>query len=62
MALTQRRITRTQATGHVSYDAQVRVDKRVARILARGEAARHGRAAAAPRPRDPADRPTRRER
>jgi hypothetical protein len=62
MAQSQRRITRAQATGHVSHDAQVRVDKRVGRILAGAEAGRPGRAVAAPRPRDPADRPTHRER
>jgi hypothetical protein len=35
MALTQRRPKPAHATGHVSHDAQVRIDERVARILAR---------------------------
>jgi hypothetical protein len=43
MALTPRRITHARATGHVSHDAQVRIDKRVARILARAAADRYGR-------------------
>ena len=34
MALRQRRTKPARATGHVSHDAQVRVDVRVARILA----------------------------
>jgi hypothetical protein len=43
MALTPRGTTHARATGHVSHDAQVRIDKRVARILARGAADRPGR-------------------
>jgi 3-phenylpropionate/cinnamic acid dioxygenase small subunit len=35
MALRQRRTKPSRATGHVSHDAQVRIDERVAQILAR---------------------------
>ena len=35
MALTQRHIKREPATGHVSHEAQLRIDKRVESILRR---------------------------
>jgi hypothetical protein len=59
MALTPRRITHARATGHVSHDAQVRIDKRVARILARGSAGSSGRTegASLERTRAPGTRP-----
>jgi hypothetical protein len=40
MALTPRNTEHAQTAGHISHDAQVRVDKRVERILARREDAR----------------------
>ena len=39
MALKPRLTQRARAVGHISHDAQVRVDKRVAKILAGREAA-----------------------
>jgi hypothetical protein len=40
MALKPVRTEQAETVGHVSHDAQVRVDKRVTEILARREAAR----------------------
>lgn len=50
MALRQRRTKPARATGHVSHDAQVRIDERVAQILA-------GRASDGPAARTAAPRP-----
>jgi hypothetical protein len=50
MALKPVRTEQTHTVGHVSHDAQVRVDKRVREILARQEAAR---AATSPAPQAP---------
>jgi hypothetical protein len=61
MALTQHRAKPARATGHVSHDAQVRVDERVARILARRESDAPAARTASPRPTEPAN-VTRRER
>ena len=60
MALTPSRTERTRTTGHVSHDAQVRIDKRVERILARREPARPAAQKAAVLPKEPDDRGTRR--
>jgi hypothetical protein len=49
MALTQRRTKPARATGHVSHDAQVRIDERVAQILA-GRASDGPARTAQPRP------------
>jgi 3-phenylpropionate/cinnamic acid dioxygenase small subunit len=62
MAQTQRRTNPARATGHVSHDAQVRVDERVARILARRASPRPAARTAEPRPTDAAGLATRRER
>jgi hypothetical protein len=61
MALKQRRTNPAHATGHVSHDAQVRIDERVARILARREPDRPAAGTASRRPTEPAN-VTRRER
>jgi hypothetical protein len=50
MALMPARTEPAQTVGHVSHDAQARVDKRVTEILARREAAR---AATSPAPHAP---------
>jgi hypothetical protein len=50
MALTQRQVKRVPATGHVSHEAQRRIDKRVESILRRqgfGHAQAQGKAVAA---------------
>ena len=61
MALRQRRSNAARVTGHVSHEAQVRIDKRVARILARRGSGRLGARTAAPRPTASGDAETRRE-
>jgi hypothetical protein len=62
MALKERRTKPARATGHVSHDAQVRIDERVARILARRGSARPAARTAAPRPTGAGNGETRRER
>lgn len=49
MALKPRLTDRERSVGHVSHDAQARVDKRVAKILAGREAALRAARAAAQR-------------
>jgi hypothetical protein len=62
MALKARPTEHAPTAGHVAHDAQVRVDKRVERILARREHARLATRTAATRPqdRDDAERATKR--
>jgi hypothetical protein len=62
MALSQRRTQPARATGHVSHDAQARIDERVATILARRESSRPAAPTAARRPTDRGAAKTRRER
>jgi hypothetical protein len=50
MALSHRRTKAARATGHVSHDAQLRIDARVARILARRGSDRPAVRTAAGRP------------
>jgi hypothetical protein len=52
MALKPRLTEHARTAGHVSHDAQVRVDKRVQKILARREHARLATRTAATRPKD----------
>ena len=49
MALKPERTQHARSVGHVSHDAQARVDKRVARILAARDAALRRARDAAPR-------------
>jgi hypothetical protein len=62
MALRPRRTTPARATGHVSHDAQVRIDQRVARILARGGSGRRADPTAPPYRTEHGKVETRRER
>jgi len=62
MALRQRRTKPTPATGHVSHDAQVRIDERVAQILARQASDRPAARTAARRAPEPGTVWTRRKR
>jgi hypothetical protein len=62
MALRQRCTTPIRATGHVSHDAQVRIDQRVARILGRGELGRRADPKAPPDRTEHGKVATRRER
>ena len=62
MAPRQRRSNPARATGHVSHEAQVRIDERVARILARRGFGRAAARTASPRPTAPGHAETRRER
>jgi len=50
MALTPKFTEPARSAGHISHEAQVRVDKRVERILARREHARPATPTAAARP------------
>jgi hypothetical protein len=59
MALRSSRVEHARTAGHVSHDAQVRIDKRVERILARRETARRAAHTAAARAKEPDDRGTR---
>jgi hypothetical protein len=52
MALKPRLTEHARPAGHVSHDAQVRVDKRVQKILARREHARLATRTSATRPKD----------
>jgi hypothetical protein len=52
MALTPRLTEHARSAGHISHDAQVRVDKRVQQILVRHERARLATRTAATRPKD----------
>jgi hypothetical protein len=61
MALRQRRTKPASATGHVSHEAQVRIDERVARILARRGSGRRAARTAAVRPTESENAETRRE-
>jgi hypothetical protein len=62
MALRQRRSNPARATGHVSHEAQVRIDERVARILGRRGSGRPAARTAAPRSTASDNAETRRER
>jgi|1186.fasta_scaffold671395_1 hypothetical protein len=62
MALTVRGTKLARAAGHVSHDAQVRIDERVARILARQDSDRRAGRTAALRPKESEHVETRRER
>jgi len=62
MAPRQRRRKPARATGHVSHEAQVRVDERVARILAARDSGRPAAPTASPRPTAPGNAEIRRER
>jgi hypothetical protein len=61
MALTRTRTERPQAAGHVSHDAQVRIDRRIERIPARGESGPPAAQASATRPKEAGDAVTRRK-
>jgi hypothetical protein len=62
MALSQRRTKAARATGHVSHDAQARIDERVAKILARRQSSRPAARTAAPRLTEPGNAEARRGR
>jgi hypothetical protein len=62
MTLTEVSTKPARATGHVSHDVQVRIDERVARILARQDSDRRARRTAPLRPKESAHVETRRER
>jgi hypothetical protein len=61
MALPRSRTEQPQATGHVSHDAQERIDTRVKRVLARRESGPPATPAATTRPKEAGDAVTRRK-
>jgi hypothetical protein len=62
VALTPKFTEHARTAGHIPHEAQVRVDKRVERILARREHARPATPAAAARPQHGGDAELRRNR